>query len=200
MRHTLSKMAALALFMACALPAHAITYVGNRNINGGFGEVIINITTDGTLGVLSAFNITDFQIEFANFITFESASLRRSNSAIDLVGSGLSATPTALTFDFNSVSSFVLTNGTAFCGMNGVVPGPDIAQCNFLAQCELLFFGSGIPFSTVVQFNSGPVVLATAPGGPGAVPEPASWAMMIAGFGLAGGAMRRRARISITYA
>jgi hypothetical protein len=28
--------------------------------------------------------------------------------------------------------------------------------------------------------------------GPGAVPEPATWTMMIAGFGLAGGALRRR--------
>ena len=33
-----------------------------------------------------------------------------------------------------------------------------------------------------------------------AVPEPASWAMMIAGFGLVGGAMRRRTRKSITNA
>jgi hypothetical protein len=31
------------------------------------------------------------------------------------------------------------------------------------------------------------------PPGAGAVPEPASWALMIAGFGLVGGAMRRRA-------
>lgn len=30
------------------------------------------------------------------------------------------------------------------------------------------------------------------------VPEPASWAMMIAGFGLVGGAMRRRARTTVT--
>jgi hypothetical protein len=34
---------------------------------------------------------------------------------------------------------------------------------------------------------------------PGAVPEPASWAMMISGFGLVGGAMRRR-RTSVSYA
>lgn len=34
-----------------------------------------------------------------------------------------------------------------------------------------------------------------------AVPEPATWAMMIGGFGLVGGAMRRRAaRTSVTYA
>jgi hypothetical protein len=32
----------------------------------------------------------------------------------------------------------------------------------------------------------------TTPPGPGVVPEPASWAMMIAGFGLVGGAARRR--------
>ena len=34
---------------------------------------------------------------------------------------------------------------------------------------------------------------------PGAVPEPASWAMMIAGFGLTGGAMRRRPRASLRF-
>lgn len=32
------------------------------------------------------------------------------------------------------------------------------------------------------------------------VPEPASWAMMIAGFGVVGGAMRRRTRTTVTYA
>lgn len=32
------------------------------------------------------------------------------------------------------------------------------------------------------------------------VPEPASWAMMLAGFGLAGAAMRRRVRTSVSYA
>lgn len=33
-----------------------------------------------------------------------------------------------------------------------------------------------------------------------AVPEPAAWAMMIAGFGLTGAAMRRRRRVAVTYA
>jgi hypothetical protein len=35
---------------------------------------------------------------------------------------------------------------------------------------------------------------------PNAVPEPASWAMMIAGFGLAGAAVRRRARETAAFA
>ncbi len=33
-----------------------------------------------------------------------------------------------------------------------------------------------------------------------AVPEPATWAMMIAGFGLAGSALRRRQRVAIDVA
>ncbi len=33
-----------------------------------------------------------------------------------------------------------------------------------------------------------------------AVPEPASWMMMISGFGILGGAMRRRTRVSVRYA
>ncbi len=34
----------------------------------------------------------------------------------------------------------------------------------------------------------------------GAVPEPAAWALMITGFGLAGVAMRRRSRAAVTFA
>lgn len=36
--------------------------------------------------------------------------------------------------------------------------------------------------------------------GPSGVPEPANWALMIAGFGLTGAAIRRRANVSVTYA
>ena len=36
--------------------------------------------------------------------------------------------------------------------------------------------------------------------GNGGVPEPATWAMMIAGFGLAGAAMRRRERSAAAHA
>jgi hypothetical protein len=36
--------------------------------------------------------------------------------------------------------------------------------------------------------------------GIGAVPEPASWALMIGGFGLVGGAMRRRQRVAVRFA
>jgi hypothetical protein len=40
----------------------------------------------------------------------------------------------------------------------------------------------------------------TAPGGVGAVPEPATWAMMLVGFGAVGGAMRRRRGKTVAFA
>jgi hypothetical protein len=34
----------------------------------------------------------------------------------------------------------------------------------------------------------------------GAVPEPATWAMMIAGFGMTGAALRRRPTVKVSFA
>ena len=50
------------------------------------------------------------------------------------------------------------------------------------------------PGLTEIRLAPNHVVIAPY-GGSSAVPEPASWAMMIAGFGMAGGALRRRRRV-----
>jgi len=39
----------------------------------------------------------------------------------------------------------------------------------------------------------------TGGGGTGAVPEPASWALMLGGFGMVGGAMRSRRRSAVSF-
>ena len=51
---------------------------------------------------------------------------------------------------------------------------------------------SGYNFTTAQAFNA---FGALAP-----VPEPATWAMLIAGFGFVGGAMRRRAKVQVSFA
>ena len=54
----------------------------------------------------------------------------------------------------------------------------------------------GLQLPPGVSFTSGSGVFLQPPA-TGAVPEPASWAMMIAGFGLAGGVMRRKRRLAV---
>jgi hypothetical protein len=49
-----------------------------------------------------------------------------------------------------------------------------------------------------LSFNAGTVVSLDLNGG-GAVPEPASWAMMLGGFGAIGGAMRSRRKAAVSF-
>jgi PEP-CTERM motif len=56
---------------------------------------------------------------------------------------------------------------------------------------------NGLPFDGPGrQVTNGNFVVSEFTLNAAAVPEPASWALMLAGFGLAGGAMRRRAKVS----
>lgn len=190
----------LAATLIWSIPVRAATYNGLRNVSGNFGAVSLQITTDDTLGSLSSFNIVDYHITFANFATFDSAVLTRTNSFLLFGGAGLRATSTELSFDFDGDNRFGASNGAAFYAVDGA-GGQSIAQCGFIQPCELLFFGTGNPLSTAAQSGSGISILATAMGGPtGGVPEPTSWALMIAGFGMVGSAIRRRRKVQSHFA
>lgn len=58
--------------------------------------------------------------------------------------------------------------------------------------CNADSYDQGLVWSTNVRFKGASPT--SAPGGAGAVPEPSSWAMMIAGFGMVGGLTRKRKR------
>lgn len=78
----------------------------------------------------------------------------------------------------------------------GCAPGSTGFYCNwtaigvaFTGNARSIDFGGGANFVAYDNITFG----SDRPGGGGGViPEPATWAMMIAGFGLVGGAMRRR--------
>lgn len=59
--------------------------------------------------------------------------------------------------------------------------------------------GGGGGGGTGVTPNPGPTPMPTptVPGVPPAIPEPSTWLMLIAGFGVIGGAMRRKRRVAI---
>jgi hypothetical protein len=93
-------------------------------------------------------------------------------------------------------SNSCFSSATAGCGYTGWI-GSSYAITS--AGSYRIRFGvtnmGDTGFQSGLAFNNITVAGNTVPGGgggTGAVPEPATWAMMIAGFGLVGGAMRRR--------
>lgn len=87
---------------------------------------------------------------------------------------------------------------------------PALAGCD--ASCyafgTFTFIGSGSDTLSIAanadynywHLDDVSVTLSGAPGAPGGVPEPATWAMMVGGFGLMGATMRRRRRGSAALA
>lgn len=91
--------------------------------------------------------------------------------------------------------------GCAGGGGGGLSIGESIAVVNLVPNTFTLTFGSAQSQITLDKFIVRYQSIATDTGisdgsgiGTAAVPEPASWAMLIAGFGLVGAVMRRRQR------
>jgi hypothetical protein len=207
----------VALSMFSMYPASAAPIIYQTNISiGTTGSVTGSFTTDGTIGALSASNFTAWDILISgvdalghtvterltnlNSTAFSGSSY---STGIDGNATGLLATPGQITFDFsNPLPSFLLFqkafgSGTSFfctASLNtnlchegfGVVPTNTDADGTF-AGIGSITSGQPLP--------SGITVLAatTAVSESGPVPEPATWAMMVAGFGLTAAALRRKA-------
>ena len=83
---------------------------------------------------------------------------------------------------------------------------PGLGSCNNPAStfCSFISNASTTPVAGFVQQSTpsgGYWTAQTIVAGPGAVPEPATWAMMIGGFGAIGGAMRyRRRNVAVSFA
>jgi len=163
--------------------ADATTYVKTGSV-GSTGSYNLSVTTDNTIGALNAANLTAWNIlvsDGANSFT-----LTESNSAIGMSGSNLSATATDLLFNFSSSGYFFFQN--PFAGSGGPY---------FCWQGNGCFdFGGGAIGLNPVDGSpdqltrlQGTLVVASVAGG---VPEPATWAMMLLGFGAIGLAVRRK--------
>ena len=85
---------------------------------------------------------------------------------------------------FASETPIRFTNGDNFIGLRAIAANGDTFYGYAFTTNNVL---NTIGFETVAN------TAITASVAAGAVPEPATWAMMIGGFGLAGAAMRRRA-------
>ena len=177
--------------LLAATSAQATTYFGSAT--AGTTSATYSITTDGTLGVLSTGNITGV----SGTVTSATQSNSFSNgNFVNIIGGALSASATQITFD-NS-----LQGGFAFGDFGAVFPVICFAgeasgvSCNGEAHPDVLI-GANFPNDFTTTTSSGTIVVASI----GGVPEPAAWAMMLGGFGIAGAAVRRRRNVvRVTYA
>ena len=187
MRHLSTAIAAAALFTAGSAQAYTIDFdsfgsgtsysEGGATITAG-GEVFSgNTTPNGTLGILAGGSPrAEFLATFAGTTGFVSVDLGDYNSDADLLfleafdsSSALLGSTTLL---IDSSDSVMHTLSVTFAG---------IASARFGARAPSLngnsIYADNLTFSL----------------GGGGVPEPSAWALLIIGFGLVGGAMRRRA-------
>ena len=188
----IKTIAFVALALAgTAATAATIAYDVSEDI--GLGSVHGIIRTDGTFGVLDQSNIIGFDL----FVAGPGAAieLTQANSVIVTSGSNFSASKYHLAFDYSGPSGFLLFQFGSFgTGMK--------YYCNSSVADTCFQGASAIPDSfdspsAQVEQRIGNQIIAST-GDP--VPEPASWALMLGGFGLVGAALRRRAAAAVFYA
>ena len=203
------KTAFALVALAATYPSFAATLITNGSFEFG--------NTSGAFSTVSAggTDITGWTIDSGS-VDYISSYWAASDGArsIDIAGSAVGALSQsfATTAGQSYVISFDLSSNPDLSGprdllvsIDGGAPsvfthpgstGKDAAGMNWTAQS--FSFLAGGPSTTITFTTNG-----TAQGvfGPAldnvaaiAVPEPAAWALMLAGFGLVGGAMRRRQR------
>ncbi len=169
---------ASAAVLVAGASAASITYNVNQTI--GLGSVVGTIQTDGATGVLSASDITAYDLVLNGVgATF---TLTNGNSSAFSSGVDLTATPTNLDFNYSGVDDGYLLFQVSFgSGAN--------YYCNATAA-DLCFQGKTVTPGTIFDGTSqtvpatGNQVIGTT------VPEPATWALMLIGAAGIGASLR----------
>lgn len=163
----------------------AATYSGA--LTTGTITTVYSIVTDGTLGVLNSSNI----LSSSGVVVSGAAAAFFDTGNYNVVGgNAFTATETDLLFDSGidgtlyigqlvseTFTGLCLSGGTASCTGG---PGPSV------------LIAVSLPGDFDVVPSSGRFVVASTTATAAAAPEPASWAMLVTGFGLTGAALRRR--------
>ncbi|MEO8812940.1 MAG: PEPxxWA-CTERM sorting domain-containing protein [Caulobacteraceae bacterium] len=119
----------------------------------------------------------------------------------DINGAGtfdINITATQIVFDFTAVgASFPAAfDGVRFTDLTTPFTSASFNPANDtpgVNAADLWIAGGDIYLNlNNATFGPGDVLTIDVPGGGGGVPEPATWALMLTGFGLAGAAVRRR--------
>jgi hypothetical protein len=165
-------------------------------------SVVGTITTDGTIGVLHSADISSWNLDLIDVTTpANTYELTTSNSSIVVdFGSVLNASATGLFFDFTNTGGF---------GFQANVPGPYSGYHYWCLSQNYYACDSGntiAPGDVYPGDSLDDLVVADAgtqgqlgnsplnQSGPSGVPEPATWALVLVGFGGIGFMMRKSRR------
>jgi hypothetical protein len=176
-------LAALALSATLAAPASAATIFGSTIGGPTFNRPLAGTPPTGlsAVGTAVAYQVTAFTVSATGSYTFLMTSF--STNLDSFLGLHANA--------FNPLSS--LTNAIVYDDDSG--PGSDSTfTTNLLAGTSYFAIATGFNNTDSGEYKldiDGPGTV-TVGGVPGAVPEPGTWAMIIAGFGIVGCALRRR--------
>jgi uncharacterized repeat protein (TIGR03803 family) len=205
--------------------ASGTLFGSTRDLGFGSGATVFKLTTDGTLTTLlrrTGGSISGTLIADASGTIFGADSNADGFGEVFSIASDGTVTTLATLGDSISGGLIMDKSGTLF----GVTPGNtggfgtvfSLTKTGTLTTLATFDGSNGTaPYGSLIADASGTLYgVARSGGGPndagtvfsitgsgfnvgGAVPEPASWAMLIAGFGLTGAAMRRR-RVSAAVA
>ena len=166
------------MFTGSAAAAN-IPYPVNLIADGG--SVMGTITTDGTLGPLSTFDIVSFDLTLTDLSGSAQLATGLDNDTV-FIGGGLSATPTALTFDFNNSGSFLnffSPNSADGCSPIWTLRSGGGTTCNGITgTVDAIGFSDGFVETTPGSDN--PIIAGQE--APPTVPEPAGLAMIVVGL------------------
>jgi hypothetical protein len=186
-----------------AAPASANSYTLNKSWLGAYSPGIAVTSSASDSHLTENKNGVDFivfqfdrqvTVESAFFSVYSYAGVKDSDATIAIGNTASSfANPLVLT-SWSQVAAMI-TGGESSYG-NGTSGTRALNSAD--ASGNLLIVAAGI-FGDLAHIDNFKIKQLTV--SQAAVPEPTTWAMMIAGFGLIGSAMRRRAdRVSVRYA
>lgn len=195
-------IAATALLLVTAAQASAAVLIDQKNTAfDGHGQAESRIGQSFT-AVKPGIDFASFTLSTSGLSTFRLDLRAGSGFAGSLLGSSSLVTlnsPGFTNVTFNFASLIPLSVGGKYTLQLVKVSGGSVF---FYRQSTSnpysggnMFFGPTSNGTSLSNFD-----LVFSEGRTAPVPEPAAWAMMIAGFGLIGGAMRRRRRMSVRFA
>jgi PEP-CTERM motif len=183
--------AALALSATLSMPAAAATIVGATTLTDPvYNRPLSGIPPSGLSAVGTAvhYNVIPFTVSANGSYVFQMTAVGAWDNFLGLHANA-----------FNPASA--LTNALAYNDDN---PSIGLSGFTIALSTGISYFAiaTGFGNNTVGEYSlaiNGPGAVNVG-GAPGAVPEPSTWAMIIAGFGIVGGALRRRRRTTHVFA